>query len=318
MLLAFAVACGGSSSDGSSKEKTPVSAPGNPTVAAAPSPVAGCGTARTHAAGDFDETITSGGTPRTYILHIPTGYQGTASVPLVVVLHGFAQTARQMLDYTKFGQLADQRGFIVAAPNGAGSPPRWNSAKAINQSDDVAFVRELIAKLSADLCVDTDRVFAAGYSAGGGMSRALACDLADRIAAIGTVAATTVACVAAVPMVSFHGTADPQVPFEGGPIPAQAGGGTFTPARRSASEWSRALGCDGLGVITRPAATVELSTFTRCKIADGDVLLYTLLGGGHTWPGSTPYPESLFGSTNTDIDATSTMWDFFSTHPLAH
>ena len=150
------------------------------------------------------------------------------------------------------------------------------------------------------------------------MSRLLACDLADRIAAIGTVASTSVQCIADVPMIAFHGTADPLVPFEGGPIPAQAGGGTFPPVRRSASEWSRALGCDGLPTISRPAASVELSTFTRCKRGDGDVLLYTLLGGGSTWPGSAPLPEGIAGPTNVDIDAAATMWAFFATHPLAH
>jgi len=260
----------------------------------------------------------AGGISRTYILHVPPGYDGAKPLPVVLAFHGFAQSGRQMLDYTKLGGLADQRGFIIAAPDGTGSPQRWNSGQLVNEPNDVEFVGELLAKLGADLCLNPDRAFATGYSDGGGMSRLLACDLAGRIAAIGTVASTSVQCIADVPMIAFHGTADPLVPFDGGPIPAQAGGGTFPPVRRSASEWSRALGCDGLPTISRPAVSVELSTFTRCKLGDGDVLLYTLLGGGHTWPGAAPSPDATVGPTNVAIDATAVMWDFFATHPLAH
>ena len=151
------------------------------------------------------------------------------------------------------------------------------------------------------------------------MSRVLACDLADRLAAVGVVASPNVPCVAAVPMIAFHGTADALVPFEGGVVPAAVGGGgTFPPVRRSVSDWARALGCDGLPMISRPAATVELSTFIRCRLGNGDVLLYTLIGGGHTWPGSVPLPAGQYGDTNAGEDATAAIWEFFVAHPLSH
>ena len=118
-------------------------------------------------------------------------------------------------------------------------------------------------------------------------------------------------------MVAFHGTTDPLVPFEGGVVPPEVGGGgTFPPVRRIVSEWARALGCDGLAPISRPAASTELSTYTQCANGDGDVLLYTLLGGGHTWPGSAPLPAEAFGATNVDIDASTIIWDFFAAHRL--
>ena len=93
----------------------------------------------------------------------------------------------------------------------------------------------------------------------------------------------------------------------------------FPSVRRAVSEWARKLGCDGLGTISRPANSVELTTYRRCARGDGEVLLYALIGGGHTWAGSaTELPATITGATNHDINATATIWQFFSTHPLSH
>ena len=150
------------------------------------------------------------------------------------------------------------------------------------------------------------------------MSRILACEMPERIAAIATVASPGVNCIAPVPMVAFHGTTDPVVPFEGGVVPPEVGGGgTFLPVRRIVSEWARGLGCDGLALISRPAAiggTLYLHAVLRT--GDGEALLYTMLGGGHTWPGSAPLPGEAFGATNVDIDASTIIWEFFAAHRL--
>ncbi|MBW1985109.1 MAG: polyhydroxybutyrate depolymerase, partial [Deltaproteobacteria bacterium] len=47
-----------------------------------------------------------------------------------------------------------------------------------------------------------------------------------------------------------------------------------------------------------------------------EVILYTIEGGGHTWPQGFQYlPEGLIGKTSQEIDATSTIWIFFKNHP---
>lgn len=312
VLITFAAACGGGSATVAATRTASFSAP-------APSPEANaCTPSRARSAGDLSQTITSGGTSRAYIVHIPTGYDGSTRTPVVLALHGYALGAKQMLGYTKFGALGDERGFIVVAPEGAGTPQHWNWRRAANEPNDVQFVTDLLTTLDRELCIDPDMTFVAGYSDGAAMSRVVACELPDRIAAIGVVASPNASCTAAVPMIAFHGTADALSPFEGGALPAAVGGGTFPPVRRSVSEWARALGCDGLPTISRPATAVELSTFLRCTRGDGDALLYTLLGGGHTWPGSAPLPADQFGATSAAIDATVVMWEFFATHPLAH
>ncbi|HLB22744.1 MAG TPA: PHB depolymerase family esterase [Dehalococcoidia bacterium] len=306
-VVLLAVACsGGDGDDGSPSQ--------GPTVVETPSTATGCSPARAAQPGDSVITTTSGGVERTYVLHVPPLYDGAEPVPLVLVLHGFSLTGSFMSGYTLFGEEGDGEGFISVFPNGLGEPQRWNADKTVDQANDVAFLRDLIAKLQSDLCIDSDRIFAAGYSNGGGMAQRLACEAPDTIAAIGTVAATYVECRAPVPWIGFHGTADPLVPFEGGPRPAEAGGGEFYPARRALSEWAREVGCDGLGQISRLSGDVELTTYVRCTLGDGEVLLYTILAGGHTWPGAYDLPVETVGTTSKQIDATKTMWGFFSAH----
>lgn len=298
--------------------RTPAGAPSSDTTSApVASPAApGCTAARPHAAGDFSETIESGGLTRTYILHVPAGYDGASAMPLVLSFHPYGTNAKFMSDYVKFDALADQKGFVVVTPDGTGQPQYWNVRKYQATADDVAFAKDLIAKIDASLCIDATRTYAAGYSNGGGMALRLACEMPERIAAIGVVAGTYLNCNANVPLIAFHGIADPVVAFEGADS-APAGGESFPPIRRSVSEWAKMNSCDGLPTISRPAADVELSTFHRCREGDGGVLLYTLLGGGHTWPGATDLPAASVGVTNHQIDATKAMWDFFAAHPRA-
>lgn len=252
-------------------------------------------------------------------MHVPTGYDDAVRAPLILSLHGYGFSAKQMVDYAKFGALGDQRGAIIVTPDGSGTPRHWNWRKAPNEPDDVQFAKDLLDKMATDLCLNDDRIFVAGFSDGAAMSRILACDLPKRVAAIATASSPSVPCVAAVPMIAFHGTADSLIPFEGGVVPpAVGGGGTFPPVRRSVSEWARALGCDGLANISRLGQTIELSTYVHCPLGDGDALLYTEIGAGHTWPGSAPLPAEQFGPTSADIDATTTIWEFFAAHPLAH
>lgn len=308
-LLAFAAACGGTGG------------PGQPALPTSGTPIASgtaCTPVRAAAPGGPHQALVRGDVPRGYGLYIPAGYDGSKAMPLVLAFHAFGLSASQMADYTGLQAIADEHGFVVVTPEGAGAPQHWNWRKVAAESDDVRFVSDLLARLDSELCLDPGRVFVAGFSDGAAMSRVLACDLPDRFAAVGVVASPSVPCVAPIPMIAFHGTADPLVPFEGGVVPASiGGGGTFPPVRRGVSEWARALGCDGLPRISRPSPTVELSTFVHCKLGDRDALLYTLLGGGHTWPGSAPLPADQFGTTNAEVDATATMWDFFAAHPRA-
>lgn len=292
------------------------SAPSMPATVIATTPTAdaaGCSPVRPHAPGNFDETLASRGLQRTYILHVPEGYDGAHPGPLVFSFHGYGLSSKFFAPYVNFDAIADRASFVLVTPDGTGDPQQWNAAAYSGGVPDVQFVRDLLAKLNGDLCIDAAMVYAAGFSNGGGMAMRAACELPDAFAAVGVAAATYVDCRAPVPLIAFHGSSDPLAPYEGSDG-VSVDAGIFRPVRRSVSEWARGLGCDGLPVISRQSSEVELSTFPRCSSGASDVLLYTILGGGHTWPGTPPLAPAIVGMTTEQIDASQVMWDFFAAH----
>jgi polyhydroxybutyrate depolymerase len=309
-----AVLLAGCSSGASSAPRTPGGSPAaDASVTVVATPAADCTPARPQTAGDQPSSIESGGMARTYILHVPPAYEGTKALPLVLAFHPYSGTASFMNAYAKLPAESDAEGFVLVTPDGAGSPQQWNIAKYTAAADDVGFIRDLLATIDAQLCIDKTRTYAEGYSNGGGMAQLLACEMPDRIAAVGLVASTFTGCPSATPVIAFHGTLDPLLPFEGSTQTPGAPAGDEPPIRKEISDWARRIGCDGLATISRPAADVELSTYHRCTAGDGEALLYAIIGGGHTWPGaSLDLPE--VGVTSHEIDATTTIWQFFVQH----
>ena len=184
---------------------------------------------------------------------------------------------------------------------------------------DVRFISELIDTLMASYNIDPSRVYADGLSNGGGMAFALSCTLSDRIAAVGVVAPALFlpwgSCTdrRAIPMIAFHGTADRHVPYRGGtswvaPI-------VFPNIPAWTRKWAERNRCRPNPVDSAVAADVTRREYTSCA-DDADVVLYTVLDGGHTWPGGGPLPEWFVGTTSHNIDATGQMWAFYSKHRL--
>ena len=50
---------------------------------------------------------------------------------------------------------------------------------------------------------------------------------------------------------------------------------------------------------------------------EAEVILYTIDGGGHTWPGGGALPAFLVGETNMDVHASELLWQFYEAHPLS-
>jgi polyhydroxybutyrate depolymerase len=115
-----------------------------------------------------------------------------------------------------------------------------------------------------------------------------------------------------VPAISFHGTADPVVPYNGGaswisPRP-------FPSVPRWSANWAKRNRCAVNPLESTVTSDVTRREYTGCA-ANATVVLYTVHGGGHTWPGGMPLPEWFVGRTARSIDATSLMWAFFLEHP---
>jgi polyhydroxybutyrate depolymerase len=276
-------------------------------------------------AGDQQLTLTSSGGTRDLRLHVPAGYDPTAGQMLVLSFHGFSSNAWEQEILTRMDTVADAHGFLVAYPDGVSAS--WNAGAccgvAWNDSvDDVQFTKDMLALIASEYCIDPARIYATGMSNGGFMSHRLGCEMADTFAAIAPVAGVLGIDAAAcnpsrpVPILDFHGTADPIVPYKGGtPVsPVDLGSAvpiTFRSVADSMSIWRTKEGCSGTPdtIYAQGDATCQRST---CS-AGSEVVLCTIDQGGHTWPGGVPIP---LGKTSIDISATETMVEFFEAHPM--
>ena len=208
-------------------------------------------------------------------------------------------------------------------PSGVGGrgPRAWHAGVGDSSAKDVRFIAELIDTLKASYAIDPTRIYADGLSNGGGMAFLLSCTMSDRIAAVGLVASAHFlpwsACKdqRAVPMIAFHGTDDRFTPYHGG-TSWVARDHVFPSIPVFTATWARRNRCAGSPVESRVAADVTRLEYTGCA-DDADVVLYTIHGGGHTWPGGGPMPEWFAGPTSRGVDATRQSWAFFRAHPLA-
>jgi polyhydroxybutyrate depolymerase len=280
--------------------------------------------------------ITVGGVQRTYLLHLPRGYSSAwRPAPLVFFFHGGDGSGAIGESFSQFSPLADKKGFLVAYPDGlhGGWNDGRNAPAIISQRDnvdDVGFVSALLDDLLARYRVDPKRVFASGVSNGGFFATRVGAELADRIAAIAPVISLMAPQVAdafspaePISVLMINGTADPHVPYEGGPITFADGSdrGSGLSTMDTVGKWTAFEGCQPNAKVTnlpdsapRDGTRVKLSTWSGCE-EGAEVLLYTVVGGGHTWPGGPQYlPRAIVGRVCRDFDATPTIWSFFARH----
>jgi polyhydroxybutyrate depolymerase len=312
-------------------------------VARAPVPSQGCGRSTAHA-GTTYAAMGIAGQSRSWLLHVPAAHDGRTPLPLVIQLHGYGSNAPDLAGYTGFDALGDAMGFVTVTPNGRGTIQRWifeldaRSWQVTPSHPDVVFIGALIDRLGGELCLDLARVYVTGISNGGFASTALACVLGDRIAAIAPVAAMfdygdTCRGTRRVPILALIGKADPILPFEGGlsatvrELPTDAGvllGSTASavdpmlavPIPQRAAGIAARYGCAPEPTVEHIAAHVDRIAYS-CP-ANADVVLVVLLDGGHTWPSVrlSAAEQDPSDHTNTEVDASRMMWDFFVQHPL--
>jgi len=257
-------------------------------------------------------TIVSSGQVREYLVHVPPAYKGSKAVPLVISMHGAGGWSVQQMEMSGWNRVADEEGFIVVYPGGGehGGPRVWTPS-------DAPFIADLVDKLESTYNIDRHRIYANGLSNGGGMAFVLSCTMSDRLAAVGMVAAAQTLPWSwckdrrPVPMIVFHGTADPVIPYGGGE--SWLAPQTFPSVPLWAAKWARRNACSPQPVESTIVSGVTLREYTGCA-DNATVALYTLHGGGHSWPGGTPLPEFLVGPTTRSIDATRIMWKFFRDH----
>ena len=266
--------------------------------------------------------LTSVGQTREYILYVPRSYDRTTPTPLVISIHGAMNAPSFQMNLSQWNTLADQHGFIVVYPAGEGGGPKtWflRGRNTRSRMPDVIFISELIDRLESSYNIDPERIYANGLSNGGGVTFALSCTLSDRIAAFGPVGAAVTLPLnwcddsRPAPMIAFHGTNDRFTPYYGAKV--WLAPNPFPSVPQWTANWARRNGCGPTPVESAAASDVTRREYTECA-DDASVVLYTIAGGGHTWPGGPPMPEWLVGPTSRSIDATRMMWAFFQEHPL--
>lgn len=252
--------------------------------------------------GSGERTVSVSGVERSYVVHLPSGTGRPA--PVVFVFHGGGGRPEGIEQNTGMDQVADQNGFIAVYPAGdlraSGRGGSWNVGGSISpsSSNDVAFVRAIVADLERNVPVDRARIYATGLSMGGVFAYRLACEMSDTFAAIAPVAATMVerSCAphSPVAVLHIHGAEDDRIPIAGGRGELTAANRSWPAPQAGLSFWSRFDQCVG-----QPARSDDgpesCTTYGQCRAT---VEYCVINGGGHAWPGG----------------ASEQIWAFFAAH----
>ena len=282
------------------------------------------------------QSIDVQGSSRSYYVHFPSGSRA-APWPLVLVLHGAGSDAVDALSNFRWIEASDLNGFILVGLEAR--PPRtwlptnfrlnprvWNSGdpavreESILKNDDVAYTGAVLDELMRRYTIDPKRVYAAGFSSGGGMVQRLGVELSERfaaIAAVGSLRAQEAPPRSPLSVLLIYGRRDPVTPYEGGTRVTPWGDTPgMPPVSASVAAWVHDLHCGGDAQIAQPGPQVTREAWKDC---DGgtEVQAVTVDDLGHHWAGSRPdgLKESIAGPTSQAFDDTSEIWAFFAAHP---
>lgn len=280
-------------------------------------------------------SIIHGGLERTYCYYLPSGYDRNKSLPLVIALHGGGGTGKAMNNAAGgFNSIAERENFIIAYPDGI--EKHWNDSRGLSQYkaqkeniDDTGFISSLIDYFIKEFNADKKRVYVTGISNGGLMSYRLAFELPEKIAAF----APVIACLQEELFVNYspkepvsilimNGTEDPLMPFNGGDVHFYKKKlGKVISTEETVKFWVRVNHCSQKPETTwledkNPSDGMKVKRDVYSGGYKGtEVILYTIEGGGHTWPGASQYlPEKIVGKTCRDINGCEIIWEFFKKH----
>lgn len=270
--------------------------------------------------GDYNESIKIDNLKRTYLLHIPKGYDQSKPLPLVFNLHGGFGNASFTSKSTGMSELADKEGFFVVYPEAEASARHWNDGRGLSKANDVKYVSTLIDNMESRFNIDKSRVFACGVSNGGIMSYRLAVELSGKLAAVASVAGSMAVGLPTprpqnlIPFLEIHATADTLVPWAGGK--AGVGGSVWSvdESLRRFRVWNNTSSIPSVEHLphkdSKDKSSVDRITY-KGQTDENIVQLLKINGGMHGWPRG---DKSVAGQTK-DIDATTEVWNFFKLHP---
>ncbi len=234
-------------------------------------------------------------------VHVPASYDGSTPTPVVILLHGFTNTGQEVEDWMQFASLVDEYEFLYLYPTGTSGlfGPFWNATDACcdlfnSGVNDARYLRDVITEMQANYNVDPDSIHFAGHSNGGFMSYRMACDYADVVASIASLAGATwldpADCTPAEPVytLQIHGTADTVIPYGSGCVPL---GGCHPGAVQTTETWATYDGCSLVGQADPtpididaaiPGDETDIVRYDTACLPGGSAELWTIDGGPHS------------------------------------
>ncbi len=290
-------------------------------------------------AGDHEIGLTVDGLSRRYIVHVPSSYDGTKPVPVVLMYHGYGGRAQGAMRDTRLPEKSESAGFLAVFPEGNAPDPgkpgsffgnrqSWNDGTGRFHAgkkniDDVAFTERLLDDLAARYKVDARRIYVTGFSNGSSMAYRIGAELSHRIAAIAPIASSgyrldDLKLSRPVPLISIHGVSDPLNPLAGGLVVVKGTRDRKPPPRASIDRWAAACGCPAQPSTSHDEQGIRTIHFGPC--GDGaEVVFHVVSALGHQWPGGEPsaFSDRDIGPYTDKINATDVIWEFFQKHALA-
>ena len=267
------------------------------------------------------ENIFYDGNNREYIVYVPQIYSPSISTPILFAFHGGSGFANDFMNYeADFRSISDTAGFILIYPQALEDPNDGNSTNWLHKEPtdhkDIFFIETLIDTIATQYNINTERVYACGYSLGGMFSYELACQLNHKITAISSVAGA--AFLGAFSFCDiFHPTAIQSINgTDDGIHPYNDQNGWYLSVAEIDSFWANSNNTDVLPIITQipNINTSDGSQVERHSWVNGDgcvsVEELKIINGGHDWPS----PLSSWG--NQDINANIEIWNFLSKYEM--
>lgn len=238
-----------------------------------------------------DGTLTVNGRERSYRLSTPDGFYRARQWPVIFAFHGWKESATALAETTGL----DDTQAIVIYPEGVDHA--WAPAPYAQTSgaEDIGFVQALLDDVVSTFPVDRNRIFATGFSNGGGFAAYLGCHLPETFHAVATIGAAYYEEIhddctdRPVAHLDIHGTHDPVISYNGG----RRHGTPYDPVQVVLDGVAHRNDCEGGVSITRKSLEVIEQHWLGCRLP----LVHLRVGGGtHVWPdNATPEVRRFFG-----------------------
>ena len=269
------------------------------------------------------EIINIDGKKREYYLSLPE--DTSKPFPLIINFHGFLSHAIEQQEFSQMDNYAHLNGVGVIYPEGINKS--WNIGKdMMSEENDIGFVNALIDSVTSKYNIDSDRIYACGFSNGGEFSYELMCGLSNKIAAFGSVGGNFTineerSCNVKreIPLIHIHGTKDKLAKYNGYDE-------YYLSTIKSVNFWVKHNQLDKMAVENikdnqkKDRTTVEKYTFYKDN-SDTKVIHLKVVNGGHVWLGSPTfdlfYLKLLFGRNNHEINSSKELVDFFLKYKLS-